>query len=236
MEYSSSIIRTINIFAYGEGRPNSSYGNIGVTSNNIFNKFIEYDLSKDELFVSTYGMQSVEGIINSDACDKIVMPLFPHDNEAKLVSGGEAILKYFTRYNRGSLSTVVTKRNETYIGAPGLVLDKDYNVILECGVKFYKAENHSWRRSSEFYIRISPKIFCKPDDTLNKVIIKKFIPCCIESRSRIPNLRQDHLKYPTKIIVDNDMTNILSAAKTDGSIDVKDFLLRNIDSILYQFK
>ncbi len=91
----------------------------------------------------------------------------------------DSILKYFFLNGRAGnvigLKKAVTKKGEIYYGAPGLILDKDFNPIIIGICVLTNNIAPLLRKLKRNILKIDSKVFCS-NGSLEKAIIKKLIP------------------------------------------------------------
>ena len=82
-----------------------------------------------------------------------------------------------TTFNQ-RLQKVTTNKGEVYYGGKGIILDKDFNILLLCTIACRKIE-HGGRQMMSYYkpmIHISPQVFLRNEGLINKSILKKIVP------------------------------------------------------------
>lgn len=112
----------------------------------------------------------------------------------------------------------ITHGQLTYYALPGILLDKDKNILCMCNKVI---DRNSDSRYIKSIFRVSPEVFAHPDNIIEKTIIKKFIPTCSSIRlytqgtiSKVTTIIEDcsnwvtHLKKPSPT-VNEDLNNIL---------------------------
>lgn len=113
----------------------------------------------------------------------------------------------------------ITHGQLTYYALPGIILDKDKNILCMCNKVIDRSSDSRYVKS---IFRVSPEVFAHPDNIIEKTIIKKFIPTCSNIRlytpqgiiSKVTTIIEDcsnwvtHLKKPSPT-VNEDLNNIL---------------------------
>ena len=157
-------------------------------------KRVEFDLSTGELEVPTFLLTTVKDYIKDNLdyikegkIKKLVvnMGISEHRrNINKKVAGPDTLISYLSREGGGTELVKVYLKDTLYYGNCGVIMDKDFNVIVmtSATLKFTISDRspRTHRRSVkiEFYdpkVYINPKVFTDNDITLNKAIARKMI-------------------------------------------------------------
>ena len=165
---------------------NHKYYNLGYldsrisnNKNNVFNKNLIVDITKDEIEIPVICRKDYEEIIienlSSKDIEKIVTPLYKSEDSLLLKTFNGVIKKSFDNYsNKLILNKIITTKNDIYYGGFGLILDNSLEPLIMCSLKARPKEN-----KLEYYkiiCRVSPKVFVAPTKLINKGIISKLIP------------------------------------------------------------
>ena len=110
---------------------------------------------------------------------KVKIPLFVNDTEPPRKTFDPFIKDCFTRtahYVR--LRKFITSKGETYYGGKGILLNKDFKILLLCVKRHFKKPDEE---SYDLYnykgiCYISDRVFENTEDFMSKNIIKKIIP------------------------------------------------------------
>lgn len=117
-----------------------------------------------------------EDTMNGNNIGEVVAPLSVISSQSRRTT--DSMLKYFflsTRYtNILGLRKAVTSKGEVYYGAPGLILDKNFNPVI-IGVYILSKDRTYSERFERNILKIDPKVFSS-NGFLEKAIIKKLIP------------------------------------------------------------
>lgn len=165
-------------------------------------------------------------------CEKVKIPLFVNDVEPPRKTFDPFIKDCFTRtphYVR--LRKFVTSKGEVYYGGKGILLNKDFKILLLCVKRrFKKTDEESYDLYNYKEIcYISDRVFENTEDFMSKNIIKKIIPIFRTARyiakpDIIINSSLDYwIGFPKKPKVD----------KTDEALN--NFCVENIEAIVKDF-
>ena len=114
--------------------------------------------------------------------EKMVLPLYNNSPNSE-VSTFSAMMSLFANnvsYN-DRLMKITTREGEIYYGSRGIILDEDYTPLLLCTLRAKVSEDNSTVIYYRPVCHISPKVFLEPKKFVNKNIIRKLIPCYINS-------------------------------------------------------
>lgn len=165
---------------------------------------------------------------------KVKIPLFVNDGEPPRKTFDPFIRDCFTRtphYIR--LRKFVTSKGETYYGGKGILLNKDFKILLLCIKRYFKKPDeesynfHNW----EEICYISDRVFENPEDFISKNIIKKIIPI----------FRTKHARYMVNpaIIINSNLDYWIGfpkkpkVTKTDEALN--SFCVENMEAIVEDF-
>lgn len=187
MRLSDSFIRTIGDMTLLDDSSNSSttlLPSLGIDKNNLFNKYLVVDLSKDEIYIPEIVRYYIEQIIkievreNKKIYNQVVMPLY-ENNFRETRRTFDAIIKaMFTSSYRNRLQRVTLSDNSVYFGCKGIILDSQFNPLLLATSKLNR-EIKDIEITAEYSNRVlyvSPRVFEEPKTLINKNIINKIIP------------------------------------------------------------
>jgi hypothetical protein len=164
---------------------------------------------------------------------EVKIPLFVNDGEPPRKTFDSFIKDCFTRtphYVR--LRKFVTSKGETYYGGKGILLNKDFKILLLCVKRYFKKPTD--KESYDLYnykeiCYISDRVFENTEDFMSKNIIKKIIPIFRTARyiakpDIIINSSLDYwIGFPKKPKVD----------KTDELLN--SFCVENMEAIVEDF-
>lgn len=194
---------------------------VNVDKNNIYDKFIVIDITKDSIEIPIICQKQgllkvVQRYANAplNNYDKIVCPLYANGNPTCRRTADTMIKDMFraTGYKH-RIRKVTTSKGTIFYGGKGIILDEDKNPLLVySGIfdKYTKENGDIALKYSQALCRVSYRVFLE-DNIINKAIIKKIIPI-LSSRSFtfISALSTVELfEGKVKIIV-GDIDNIIS--------------------------
>jgi hypothetical protein len=166
-------------------------------------------------------------------CKKVKIPLFVNDGEPPRKTFDPFIKDCFTRTSHYiRLRKFVTSKGETYYGGKGILLNKDFKILLLCIKRYFKnttnKESYDLHNYKEICY-ISDRVFENTEDFMSKNIIKKIIPIFRTARyiakpDIIINSSLDYwIGFPKKPKVD----------KTDELLN--NFCVENMEAIVEDF-
>ena len=153
---------------------------------NAFNRLFVIDVSLDEIEVPVFARYSVESVIRNKFefpsikyVDKIVIPMYVNTPNQSRRTADSIVNNFFlnTNFNH-RLQKVTTNKGEVYYGGKGIILDKDFNILLLCTIVCKKIEYRGGQVMSYYkpMIHVSPQVFLKGESLICKSILKKIIP------------------------------------------------------------
>ena len=206
----------LNGFLVRGASMNSNLRNYVPTEGGELSKFITCDISGDTFEVPALVAAAA---ISMHDINNLGIRLLPAYIEEKRTV--RAMLNLIIRTSARNVFSLckITHGQLTYYALPGIILDKDKNILCMC--------NRIVDINSDFYyvkniFRVSPEVFTHSDNIIEKTIIKKFIPTCSNIRLHDPSgavhgittIIEDcsnwvtHLKKPG-LTVNEDLNNIL---------------------------
>ena len=169
---------------------------------------------------------------------KAVIPLCV-EYHGRQCAGAETMLKYFTRfYNYNCrLGRVFTPKGETYYGANGIILDKDFNPLMIATVRVEPEtdeSNHTFCYNRGITVHLHPRVFTDDVSVLNKHLAKKGMLCFLSHTfTSLGN------NGPVKVEIDDCSKFFQKAVKPDvqkfSEDEIQKVLQDNIDEVLGQF-
>lgn len=223
-------------------------------NHNVFNRLFVIDVSSDEIEVPVFAKSAVESVISvklefphTTHTSKIVIPMYVNTYNQQRRTADSIVSDFFSRvdFNR-RLQKVTTNKGEVYYGGRGIILDKDFNILLLCTIVCKKMEYRD-RQVMSYYkpiIHVSPQVFLRGEGLIDKTILKKIIPFYVSHsigtvststyfRSNIPEGTKP------QILIDDVSKFIENPTKPTPqkcSDDVlNQLLVDNIDDVLNQF-
>ena len=257
MEYSWRYANTlIGVFLRHDDTAVSDVSNTETTLNNhnVFNRLFVIDVSSDEIEVPTFARSVVESTVRKylkyphiSHVGKIVIPMYVNTDNLSTRTADSIVNIFFSRTTfHQRLQKVTTNKGEVYYGGKGIILDKDFNILLLCTIACRKIE-HEGRQIRSYYkpIRhVSPQVFLRNEGLINKSILKKIVPFYISHNIDGINTRDyfwDDIPEGTKpqVLIDDVNRFIEYPVKPSPqkcSDDVlNQLLVDNIDDVLNQF-
>lgn len=195
----------------------SNYINHTMVEDGVLEKFITCDISGNIFEVPA--VLSATAISMNDI-NNLGIKLIPRYTAEKRTV--RAMLNFIIRAStRGEFSICkITHGQLTYYALPGILLDKDKNILCMCNKVVDRSSDSPYIKN---IFRVSPEVFAHPNNIIEKTIIKKFIPTCSSiqipdsygvSYSKITTIIEDcsnwvtHLRKPGPT-VNEDLNNIL---------------------------
>lgn len=161
-------------------------GLITLSRHNAFNRLFVIDVSSDEIEVPTFARSVVESTVGRNLkyphishVGKIVIPMYVNTYNLSTRTADSIVNIFFSRTTfHQRLQKVTTNKGEVYYGGKGIILDKDFNILLLCTIVCRKIE-HGRRQVMSYYkpmIHVSPQVFLRNEGLINKSILKKIVP------------------------------------------------------------
>lgn len=188
--------------------------------------FLKINMNAGIIDVPSILHSYIYGIDNSRT-DTLVLPIY-EDNSIRVNSFSTLLKKvYFREYNLGSLFKVVVKE-DTFYATRGMILDRDYNPLMICTVRFTKGDFGLTDAKPVIYI--SPKVY-NTTNIVTKAIISKVIPYYATS------FRNYHFDEKSEIIISDTIDNFIAKPDNpdisgDMDKDLNDILKENIENIV----
>ena len=155
-------------------------------NHNVFNKLFIIDVSSDEIEVPVFARPVVESVVegklefpNTTHTSKIVIPMYVNTHTQLRRTADSIVCEFFSRVDFNQrLQKVITNKGEVYYGGKGIILDKDFNILLLCTIACKRME-YRGRQVMSYYkpiIHVSPQVFLRGEGLIEKSILKKIIP------------------------------------------------------------
>ena len=155
-------------------------------NHNVFNRLFVIDVSSDEIEVPVFAKFAVESVVRDrleppyvSHVNKIIIPMYANTYTQSRRTADSIVGEFFLRVNFNKrLQKVITNKGEIYYGGKGIILDKDFNILLLCTLACRRME-HRGRQIMSYYkpiIHISPQVFLRGEGLIAKSILKKIIP------------------------------------------------------------
>lgn len=257
MEYSWRYVNTLTrVFSHIDDTSVGEVANELITlgRHNAFNRLFVVDVSSDEIEVPTFARSVVESTVRRNLeyphishVGKIVIPMYVNTYNLATRTADSIVNIFFLRTNFNQrLRKVTTNKGEVYYGGKGIILDKDFNILLLCTIVCRKIE-HGGRHIMSYYkpiIHVNPQVFLKNEGLINKSILKRIIPFYISHNIDSVDTHNyffDGIPEGTKpqvLIddVDKFMEHPVKPSPQKCSDDVlNQLLVDNVDDVLNQF-
>ena len=176
----SGVFRNFGNIMSGDVR----YRETTLDNHNAFNKLFVIDISSDEIEVPTFARSAVESVVKdklkfpSKSVNKIVIPMYMN-TAPYLGRVADSIVRelFKTDFNQ-RLKKITTSKGEIYYGGKGIILDKDFNILLLCTLICKKVERWGEQVMSYYkpIIHVNPQVFLKSESLIEKSILKRIIP------------------------------------------------------------
>lgn len=201
-------------------------------NNNVYNVSLKVDLSRPEIIIPITlrcimnnrlrtEYNGVEDGIKSLDEIKSLQFIYPLINtmptENKRTSN--SIFRTLLSFNDNSrLVKVKTSKGEIYYGAPGIVLDEEYNVLLLMAMKAILEEHNLLYYEPVLYI--NPSVFINKD-LVSKNIISNIVPYFIENKVTLTDssINYEHIKYKEGLV---SSTSFITQPRLSVGIEIKD--------------
>lgn len=257
MEYSWRYASTLEkVFSWIDDTSVGEVDNELITlgRHNAFNRLFVVDVSSDEIEVPTFARSVVESTVRKNLryphishVGKIVIPMYVNTYNLTARTADSIVNIFFSRTNFNQrLQKVTTNKGEVYYGGKGIILDKDFNILLLCTIVCRKIEDAGKQMMSYYkpVIHVGPQVFLRNEGLMSKSILKKIIPFYISHNMDSINTHNyfwDGIPEGTKpqVLIDDVNRFIEHPAKPSPqkcSDDIlNQLLIDNVDDVLNQF-
>ena len=165
---------------------NVTNNEITLDNHNAFNRLFVIDVSSDEIEVPVFAKSAVESVIRDKLefpyvshVNKIIIPMYVNTYTQLKRTADCIVREFFSGVNFDKrLQKVITNKGEVYYGSKGIILDKDFNILLLCTLACRRMEYRD-RQVMSYYkpiIHVSPQVFLRGEGLIEKSILKKIIP------------------------------------------------------------
>ena len=189
MEYSWRYRRTlIGVFHGNDDTTTNDVTNKETTldNHNAFNRLFVIDVSSDEIEVPVFAKSAVESVVRDrlefpyvSHVNKIIIPMYVNTYTQSRRTADSIVGEFFSKVNFNQrLQKVITNKGEVYYGSKGIILDKDFNILLLCTLACRRME-YRGRQVMSYYkpiIHVGPQVFLRDEGLIDKSILKKIIP------------------------------------------------------------
>lgn len=155
-------------------------------NHNVFSKLFVIDVSSDEIEVPTFARSAVESVVRDKLqfphmanISKVVIPMYVSGYNQTRRTADSIVGNFFLEVDFNKrLQKVTTNKGEVYYGGRGIILDKDFNILLLCTIVCRKMVQMGIQVMSYYkpVIHVSPQVFLSGDGLIDKHILKKVIP------------------------------------------------------------
>ena len=189
MEYSWRYRRTlIGVFHGNDDTTTNDVTNKETTldNHNAFNRLFVIDVSSDEIEVPVFAKSAVESVVRDKLefpyvshVNKIIIPMYVNTYTQLRRTADCIVREFFSGVNFDRrLQKIITNKGEVYYGNRGIILDKDFNILLLCTLACRRTE-YRGRQVMSYYkpiIHVSPQVFLMGEGLIEKSILKRIIP------------------------------------------------------------
>lgn len=223
-------------------------------NHNAFNKLFVIDVSSDEIEVPVFARSVVESVVRDKLqfphithASKIVIPMYVNTYNKSMRTADSIVKTFFSRVSFSQrLQKVTTNKGEVYYGGKGIILDKDFNILLLCTIVCKRMEYRGMQMMSYYkpMIHVSPQVFLRGEGLVDKSILKKIIPFYVSHNINIVDTHvyfRSDIPEGTKpqILIDDVSKFIENPAKPTPQKCSDDMLnqilVDNIDDVLNNF-
>ena len=189
MEYSWRYrVTLMGVFCGNNDTTINNVTNIETTldNHNAFNRLFVIDVSSDEIEVPVFAKSAVESVIRDKLefpyvshVNKIIIPMYVNTYTQLRRTADCIVREFFSGVNFDRrLQKIITNKGEVYYGNKGIILDKDFNILLLCTLACRRTE-YRGRQVMSYYkpiIHVSPQVFLMGEGLIEKSILKRIIP------------------------------------------------------------
>lgn len=254
MEYGTAFRFAVNnIFSSGE--VSSGIGALGnglsLENNNTFNRSLIVKVDGDEVEIPVIAREHFEEIISNgiwnssvEKIKTIILPLYENSTPQNRRTFDSFMRQFFSTSYNNRLIKITSHKGEVYYGGRGLIFDYRYNPLILCTLRAKRVLEEGNIHPQMVYYRpviyVSPTVFEESDRLVNKGIIKKLIPYCVNRGIVFPSSRYDFRSIPednkAMVIVDKldgfFIKPIAPKPQNDIEESLNECLVDNIEDIL----
>jgi len=232
---------------YIEANGNSYYGYGSIRSTNAFSHFLEVPITRNHIEFPIWAKNNVEQRIGQDTkypsittpLENVIIPLYCKNTIGTVKTADSMLKKFFTPTHRVRLLKATNGSDDNiYYGNRGIVLDKDFKVLMCLYLTAdYDEENKRWKYGQPV-LKVSSWVFEYPQEFMSKAIIQKIIPLCMKPCSIYNNENQftSAAQPRCKVIIDDYSKLVVKPAKPSpnhcSNEVLNQVLLDNINEIL----
>lgn len=255
MEYGTAFRFAVNnIFSSGEVSSGIiALGNgLSLENNNTFNRSLIVKVDGDEVEIPVIAREHFEKIIfdgirhsSVEKIKTIILPLYENSIPQNRRTFDSFMRQFFSASYDNRLIKITSNKDEVYYGGRGLIFDYRYNPLILCTLRAKRVlEEEGDRFPQMVYYRpviyVSPKVFEESDRLINKGIIKKLIPYCVNRERAFPSLTHGFRSIPedrkAMVVIDKldrfFIKPIAPKPQNDIEESLNECLVDNIEDIL----
>lgn len=187
--------------------------NLTLDSGKVFKKNLVINVNSMEMEIPIIARAHFENLIirnqYNSKLEKIILPLYENSTKQTRRTFDSIVSQLFNVSFGCRIQKIDTPKGGVYYGGKGIILDNTYTPLLLCTL-LAKKECLDGINKLNYYrpiCYINPKVFLKPDDVVNKGIIKKLIPYYSNENCFLPpisSLTSHSIEAEkVKIIIDN---------------------------------
>lgn len=208
-------------------------------------------VDSDEIEIPVIAREHFERIIfdgiryaSVEKIKTIILPLYENSLPQNRRTFDSFMRQFFSMSYDGRLIEITSNKNEVYYGGRGLIFDYKYNPLILCTLRARRVLEEGEQFPKMVYYRpviyVSPKVFEESDRLINKGIIKKLIPYCVNRDITFPSSRPGFKSVPedskAMVIVDKldrfFIKPIAPKPRNDIEESLNECLVDNIEDIL----
>lgn len=218
-------------------------------NHNVSNNLFVVDISSDIIEIPIFAKAIIENIIRNkleskNDFDKVIISMYTNSQEQHRNTAISIVKNSFsgTHFN-DRLTKFKTKKGEVYYGGRGILLDKEFNILLLYTLTC-KKEIQSNNTIMVYYkgtIHIGAQTFLRKKDIICNCIINKIIPFYISNSSYAPSITpkfKNTINSKPEIVIDYVNKFMESPIKPSPNKCTNDtlneLLIDNIDEIIEQ--
>ena len=229
-------------------------GETTLNKHNAFNRLFVIDVSSDEIEVPVFAKSAIESVVRDKLefpyvshVNKIIIPMYVNTYTQLRRTADCIVREFFSGVNFDRrLQKIITNKGEVYYGNRGIILDKDFNILLLCTLACRRTE-YRGRQVMSYYkpiIHVSPQVFLMGGGLIEKSILKRIIPFYVSQDIDLVCTNPDFVNdipegtKPQMLIDDVSklIENPVKPTPQKCSDDVLNQILAdNVDDVLNQF-
>lgn len=206
----------------------------------VFNRTIVADMSNsNEVEIPVAMRAMVETRILQDA-DMFVCNLLPRRLGNRTTRTAESTIRQLNTSSLGyGLHSIKNHKGGVYWGAPGLMLDENFNPLYIYVLRGSKSITDTYYVYNKGVLYVSPNVVLREDDIMYKAIKKKVIPIILGNEgSLVPyetRAGKASADFTTEVVIadlNRFIHRVLEPEDEDLNISLNALLNENIDNVL----